>query len=312
MKRRTLKAIKLKKHSKFERHGTPTLIEIPFNELLTMYNNLTTDASAELNHWRATPKSRDNVLDTVRRWETETGFYGGTTEDMKRYIKNGYRTGSVLGTFLPGVLRTRDGSAQRGRWQWMESGDEIDVGLALSGDAAPFRSFEPAPTAGGMNIRALYSFSANVDHNVIAAYGAWIARLLATCNGAGVSPALTIDQYGERLTSSHRSLVLIRLRVKQENEALDWHRYSCLFSPTGYRHLGFTALMYAGGSNLLPGTLASGLGGCVSDHEWDLDWEPVTRTLTISAPSYANEFPSDKLTEQLIETGALNPQGAMV
>lgn len=312
MNRKQIKAIKLRKHTQFTERGEPTLIDIPFNELLRMYNGLTTDCDAELAHWNATTQSGEHVRDTVRRWNTDTGFYGGTTDDMKRYIKNGYRTGSVLGEFLPGVLRTRDGTAKRGRWQWSEAGDEIDVGLALSGDASPFRSFEASPTAGGLNIRALYSFQSNVDHNVIAAYGAWIARLLATCNGAGVSPALTIDQYGERLTSRHRTLVLIRLRVKQENEALDWHRYSCLFSPTGYRHLGFTALMYAGGSNVLPGTLASGLGGCVSQGEWGVEWEPTTRTLTVNAPAYADQFPSIELTEQLIETGALNPQGVMV
>lgn len=311
MRRRPVNKTILKRSPVFPDRGEFEVIDIPFGELIATYFALTDNIEKELKYWQADARSKRHVRDTVERWRYKSDFYGGVTDDMKNYVRNGYRTGSVLGEFLPGVLRTHDGSAQRGRWLWSDTGDEIDVGLALSGDVTPFRSFEPSPTAGGLNVQALYSFTADTSHEIIAQYGAWIARLLATATGAGVSPSLTIDQYSRELSDNSQNAI-IRTRVKTETEALDWNRYSCIFSPTGYRHLGFTGLMRAGASqDLLDGSMASGLGGCISPPEWDLAWDEPTRTLTVWSPMRPHSFPSQHLTDRLIETGALNPIGAM-
>ena len=199
----------------------------------------------------------------------------------------------------------------RGRWVWDEHGSEIDVGLALSGDPNCFRSFEHRPTLGGLNVVALYSFSAHTDFNVIAQYGAWIARLLGTAQTAGISPSLVIDQYGYNLTGRNSGFALVRTRVKEENDALDWNRYSCLFSPTGYRHLGFAALTRTAtqGKELLRGPLCSGLGTACSPHgSWDMHWNEATRTVTVWGPIYPNNFPETDMTNKLIECGALTPR----
>ena len=288
------------------------VVDMHFRELIRFYQAIThsdkTVREAEYSHWE--PRSRNTASKLYAQWGERNGFYGGTVDDMHGYIKNGYKTGAMLGDFLPGVLRTREGSAQRGRWVWQDSGDEVDVGLALAGDSQPFRSFEPSPTTGGLNINVLMSFAASTDFEVIAQYGSWIARLLATCSGAGVSPALTIDQYCGYLADAC-PFGLVRLRVKQENEALGWHRYSSLFSPTGYRHLCFAAMLRAGGDPLLmTGDVDSGLGNVVSPGDkWTLHWDTATRALTVYGPSHPRSFDEASLNEQLINSGALTPKG---
>lgn len=290
-------------------------IELPFSELIRHYRAMVQDADSELKAVRAHKRTAKVYADLRDKWQANNNnFYGGTTDTMLHYIDNGYQSGQFLGDFLPGVVRSREGTALRGRWVWDEHGADIDVDLALSGDPNCFRSFENRPTLGGLNIVALYSFSASTDFNVIAHFGSWIARLLGTCNQAGISPSLSIDQYGNQITTSS-GFALIRTTVKHENDALDWRRYSCLFSPTGYRHLGFAAMSRAAtqGNELLRGTLTSGLGYAVSPgNQWDMHWDAATRTITLWSPTSPSSFPELEMTDKLIATGALTPQEVYV
>lgn len=290
-------------------------VEIPYSELVRFYRDVVKHPSAAADRVNFNSGSKRAMSRLVDGWRSDSGFYGGTSDDMLGYLDSGYRVGQLDGSFLPGVLRTRDGDAMRGRWIWSESGDEIDVGLALSGDPDCFRIFEQAPTLGGMNVVALYSFGSSTDFNIIAQFGAWIAQLLGTCQAAGISPGLSIDQYG-RNVSSGGGLSLIRTRVKAEHDALDWRRYSALFSPPGFRHLGFAALSLGSGpKHLIPGNTQRNLGQPAGPgDDWDLDWDSATRTLTVWGPTYPRSFDPSSLTEKLIQTGALtpNPQEALV
>lgn len=293
-----------------------TFVEMPFSELTRYYAGLVDQSQpeAELAALRTNTRTTAVITELRDKWIAGNTFYGGSSETMLDYIKNGYQTGTFVGEFLPGVVRSREGTALRGRWVWDEQGSEVDVGLALSGDPNCFRSFENRPTLGGLNIVALYSFASSTDHNVIAHYGSWLARLLGTCQMAGISPSLTIDQYGTGMTT-RVNLCLVRTRVKDEHDALDWRRYSCLFSPTGYRHLGFAAMTRAAtqGTELFGGSLNSGLGQAVSPtNQWDLHWDEATRTATVWSPTFPHEFPESTLTDKLIACGALTPKEVYV
>jgi hypothetical protein len=317
MKRNPLKVAKLSKsplqvgdlQKKADIYGCD-FVEIPFSELLRFYHVLASkegvNAEFKAMGLTATSRSRKRASDYADKWNdvSRQGFYGGTFDTMQTYIKQGFQSNQYLGTFLPGVLRTKDGTSSKGRWIWDESGDEIDVGLALSGDPNCFRSFQDMSTRGGLNVRALYSFCSGTDFDVIAEYGAWLARLLGTANAAGISPALSIDQYSYSLADDSR-FSCVRTLVKRENDALDWNRYSCLFSPCGYRHLGFAAMIRAGADkHLLQGSLSGGLGGVVTPtDDWDLSWDQTTRTLTVWGPASPESFDEDGLTSKLIEAG---------
>lgn len=289
-------------------HQPTHFVEIPYSELLRFYQDAIKDPSGAADRVGYNKPSKSRLARLVRGWQTDSHFYGGTVDDMLSYLDNGYRVGQLDGSFLPGVLRTRDGDAMRGRWLWSDHGDEIDVGLALSGDPDCFRIFDQAPTLGGMNVVAMFAFTAGTDFNIIAQFGAWIAQLLGTCQAAGISPALSIDQYGMNV-STGGGLSLVRTRVKSEHDALDWRRYSALFSPTGFRHLGFAGLSLATGpKHLIPGTTEDGLGQPRSPStDWDLDWDSATRTLTAWGPTTPRTFDPSRMTQRLIETGALTP-----
>ena len=284
-------------------------VELPYPELLRFYHSAVTDARNAGKQLNFGSRSVSRLEELARAWRTEPSFYGGTPDDVKTYMRDGYRVGQLNGDLLPGVLRTREGTARRGQWLWQESGDEVDLTLALSGDPDCFRSFEQAPTLGGLNVVALFAFSSTTDFNIIAQYGGWIARLLGTCQTAGISPSLIIDQYGQGVTNKDAT-TLIRVRVKQENDALDWRRYSVLFSPPGFRHLLFAALCRATGpTHLVPGDTASHLGRPLSPSDnWDLSWDPSTRTVTCWGPTAPRSFDPELMTQKLIETGALTPR----
>ena len=244
-------------------------------------------------------------------WQMGTcNWAGGNFELASEYLSHGYKVGEMLADFLPGVLmNTREGSSQRSRWVYGDSGDELDLGEALNGNIECFRRVEQAPTLGGLNVRLHVAMTGNTDADIFAQLGAWTARLLSTAQGANISPSLEFIKRNHRIRDNDNRNHAMVIRVKNEGEALDWAAYSALFSPVGYRHFGFAALMLAAAK--APGRGSMGhrvnkLGQPLGASQWGMSFDKPTRTLDIFSPPSPDHFPAAAMTQLLTETGALS------
>ena len=81
-------------------------------------------------------------------------------------------------------------------------------------------------------------------------------------------------------------------------EVRDFADYSALFSPGGFRILGFTARFIA--CQKWGVQCSSGFGRS-TNRSWDIDWDPTDRTLYITRPAQPSNFPAEMMTAKLAE-----------
>ena len=124
---------------------------------------------------------------------------------------------------------------------------------------------------------------------------------------------IRLDDLFEGQDYSMRSNVL--MRVKRENEVSDFNGWNVIFSPTGYRHVVFTAKLVAGDKI---GKRASGYLGSTIQSNWDLSYDPETSTLRINANQRGDrmfggsEFPKDELNAKAVELGLIPGQDGLL
>jgi hypothetical protein len=86
------------------------------------------------------------------------------------------------------------------------------------------------------------------------------------------------------------------MRVKRENELSDFTNWSVLFSPTGYRHVGFCAKLVA--ADKLGMYASSSLGMTLEGDGWHLDYDKENSILKIRVDQRgAERFNGDPFPE---------------
>lgn len=223
-------------------------------------------------------------------------FYGDDVKGMVDKLEHGFTSPEIQGAEayvkeirLPQII-------------WDEEGENVDVCAALAGDDEPFFQWEDIPHKPGIKIVAELAFLGSTNVSVIGEYGAWLAGLIANLEGEGVDVELDIAMPSERgmLTSDHRSQNQVIIRVKRAGEVRDFADYSALFSPGGFRILGFCARAMAAEAWGLKCDMSFGSS---KSREWGVAWDDVERTLYVTRPACPRDFPAEAMTAQLAECG---------
>jgi hypothetical protein len=246
------------------------------------------------------------------RWEARQNqnksWSGGTWADTMGWTRDGFRAPEFRHSaeYVP--------MAKRPRPQWNEEPDgDLDIGRLYGGYDNPYLVHSEAERKPGIRVMIEFAFAAGVSRTTIEKYGAWVAGLLGSMEASGYD--LTVDLwipldtlFVDRKNPGMRDNVL--MRVKRENEVADFTNWSVLFSPTGYRHVGFCAKLVAGdklglkASESLGWTLASEKG-------WHLDYDKENSILRIRVDQRGAErfggdpFPREKLNKQAAEIGLI-------
>jgi len=224
-------------------------------------------------------------------------FYGNTTGEMCGFLHNGFTSDELASAeayvkeiTLPNLI-------------WDEEGENVDVAAALSGDDEPFFQWEDIPTKPGIKIVAELAFLAGTSPSTIGRYGAWLAGLIANLEGEGVDVELDIALPSERnlVNQDLNSRNQMVIRVKRAGEVRDFADYSALFSPGGFRILGFCARAMA--CQMWGVTCSTGFGSSYDRKRWGVCWDDSERTLYITRPAQPESFPADEMTARLAECG---------
>jgi hypothetical protein len=232
---------------------------------------------------------------------TNTSWVGDSVAGMRKKIRDGYNPPELVN------IEKYTPMSDRRRIRPAEEGNEIDFTRAWSGDPTPFAEWELRKSKPGMRIVAEMSMHCGTPAAILADYGAWIAGIMHGLETQGydieldvaltVKSLMTDDGYGDE------NLSAAMIRVTDEGEYSDFEEWSALFSPGGFRILGFVAF----------GMLADKVGkqaetslGYPTGSKWDTTWNPSEQTLTISCPNGAHNFPADDLTQSIREHGLID------
>lgn len=222
-----------------------------------------------------------------------SSWTGCTYQQMEKWVKDGYQPPEMpeIEDYTPFVARRRYVSG--------ESGDEVMAELAWSGDPTPFRNWEMRKRKPGCRIIADMSVHCSTSPKLIATYGAWLAGLIMGMEVGGYD--LEVDVI-YKLASLYKGIPSaqggekITIRLTDVGVQSDFKEYSPMFSPGGFRMLGFYAIGMTADTLKLQTTPGLGRPG---GSKWDIEFEEVSRTLTINSPNGATHFPADELSEKV-------------
>lgn len=232
----------------------------------------------------------------VPKWEKNDGSstQGGTgckRSEMKTWLQSGFHVEGLNSP--PGDLMP---NRERRRMLFTEDG-ELQVDLALSGFDYPFLEWERRERKPGMRVNVQLNFASIVDQREINKYQLWVARLLYTLEEIGYDLEVNVAFKGSHLFGGNPDKVkAVLIRVKGENEASDFSQWSALFSPGGWRHLGFTSILMANdrhGTDIFYGVNRN------HDSPWGISFDSETRTMEITCDAMGSRpFPEGEMTER--------------
>lgn len=232
------------------------------------------------------------IVETIAEVKREPDFYGSTLEEMRGWLREGY--------FSPELsdAATQVKEIDQSEIVYDEEGENVDVAAALSGDDSPFYEPEDRPVRPGIRVVVQLAFLGVTRKEIIAEYGAWVAAILANFEGEGIDVELDVELPSAMMlvkgdAESRNNMIV---RVKRAGEIRDYSDYSALFSPGGFRLLGFTARAMA--CQEWGVKCAQGYG-CSDKGQWGVEWTPEDRTLKITRPPSPMDFPQEMMTEKV-------------
>lgn len=225
---------------------------------------------------------------------TRSRFHGYSTEQLKRWIAQGYKTDLMSGLSVSPVREKR-------HYQYVEDGEEIFVDRALSGEDSYMGEWTKRQTIPGVAIEAEVMFAAMVKSEIVNAYNVWICKAVQSLEMSGIDCQLTIKfssegAFLERGTKNVHSIV----RVKKENEQADFHSFSPMLSPATLRTFGFTAICLhaeSAGQSANYG-LGTGRYNVTPRPDWGVKFDTERRVIMFDCPYMPRDFPEGKMTAE--------------
>lgn len=236
----------------------------------------------------------------------QENWEGGTPSQTLQWLRHGYHAPQFAHSadIVPRSIKRRN--------SWNVDDGDIDIARLVAGRDDYYLGTTKRESKPGLHVQLEYAFAWTVSSETIEAYGAWIAGFLASLEASGYDlvvdvwmPLNAVFKDQDRFESDqHRTNILIR--VKRQNEVSDFTEWSALFSPTGYRHLGFTAIAVAG--DKVDRRIAPYFGQTVTGKSWGVDYDRDDQTVMITVNQRAgggDAFPVDKLNQQAAKAGLI-------
>lgn len=238
------------------------------------------------------------------KWMSGHAWDGGPIGNTFEYLRNGYRAPE----FEHSAAYVPMADAKHPRWAEEPDG-EIDLGRLYGGYDEFYLVPADEEKKPGVRVMIEFAFACGVSSKTIEKYGAWCAGLLGALEATGYD--LTVDMWTplDNLFSGVPGRHNVLTRVKRENEVSDFTEWSALFSPTGYRHLGFMAKLVAG--NKIGHTCNGSLGTTLGGFTWGLDYDKEESILKIRVDQRGSDryggdsFPVERLNEQAVALGLI-------
>jgi len=251
-------------------------------------------------YWSSQPLG-PKWMSAFRNPYREEQWSGGAPAATLRNLREGF--------FAPEFAHAADlvPTAQKRRNVWNSEDGDIDPGRLYAGRDDFYLGSQKRESKPGLRIAIEFCFAWTVEAHVIQQYGAWVAGLLGSLESSGydivVDLLIPLDHMIEDEPEVRTNIFI---RVKRPNEVSDFTEWSGLFAPTGFRHLGFTAICLAG--DKLGKRVQNELGDTIGGKTWGVDYDREDQTVFITVNQRAggsDAFPIERLNQQAIKAGLL-------
>jgi len=223
----------------------------------------------------------------------EGNWTGATNAETLNWLQNGYMVPGLDGvdsTLIPG--------APKRKLRFAEEGDEMLIDLAWSGVDEHFITWDKRMTKPSLQVKISVSFSSIIPFRIVNSYQSWVARMLQTIDSFGLDMQVDLIAPGTHQLNNDPGKHTAVIRVKESGEANDFSNWSPMFSPAGYRHLTFLAIVKS--ADVLNIPVAMGLGKVIDANEWTVVYDKETNVLTVKNNNDMSDFPEFAMTQKLI------------
>jgi hypothetical protein len=230
----------------------------------------------------------------VNEWE------GGSGAQTLDWLDNGFYAPELQAAaqIVPTSERVRAG--------WSEEDGDIDVGRLYGGYDDFYLEVSPSETKPGLRLTADVFFAASTSPQVVKDYGAWIAGLIASLETAGYDLEVALCTPVSALYDGAKGRQNVQIAVKRPGELSDFTEWSALFSPTGLRHIVFTAFGVASESIGKRQTAHMAMSLTPQQATWGVTYDAAENHLHISvAQRGPRTFPAELLGGMLADCGLI-------
>lgn len=220
------------------------------------------------------------------------GWQGVSGDDCKRWLVKGYETDAIkgLGDFSPPLREKR-------KYRYAEEGDEFHYDLAASGDEKFMGIWTKRDSIPGAAVQIALGFNAGVPARILNEYAAWICKAIYALDLAGIDSEISIHHTADGMMNKPGTTDT-RIRVKKENEVVDFHSFSGMFSPAQFRSYMFCAFYLHCESEKT--TVSAGHGHARRFfREWGVRWDAESQKLFIDCDYDGSHFPAERMEMQL-------------
>lgn len=232
---------------------------------------------------------------SVKRDTCEVSTWQGYSADqLRRWVTEGYRT-----DILDGISDAKPIREKR-RYLYVEEGEEMHIDRALSGEDNYMSEWSKREVIPGAAVEAEVMFSAGTKAEIVNAYNVWLCRAISSLEAAGIDCQLTLKFSSENCFDGAGAGHTI-VKVKSENEDLDFTSFSAILSPAALRTFGFCALTLHAESAGKPvsGTMGRGRYNVRPTPDWNVSFNSKRQVLEIDCPYQPKEFPAGRMDSLL-------------
>lgn len=218
--------------------------------------------TSRLSNFASNPDASDS-------WE------GGSASDTVRWMDEGYKAPE-----FKNAGRLVNDSKKRRR-TYRDDDGYLNLDRLYAGEEKFLERKEKRNVKPGMTIRVQYAFACAVNAEDIRKYGAFVAGLCGALEKQGIDLEVTVDSMLDGLYREKRGVrSTVRCLVKKRGQKSRFHSWSCLFSPTGYRHIMFHAYHVAGAKENLH--CVPSLGTTLAGQKWGVEYDRENNEVTIT------------------------------
>lgn len=226
--------------------------------------------------------------------------YLSSGADISYWLKNGFRSEEFenLAEKVPAALQNRP--------HWSDEEGDVDLGRMAGGWDDFYLGMKERPAKPGVHVQIEMAFACGCSQNMIEQYGAWVNSLLGSMEAYGIDMVIDLWMPLDSLFVGSYERVNTLVRVKNANEVSDFTDWSILFSPAGFRQVGFAALCVAG--DKVGRRVTGNYGMTIGGKTWGLNYdrENSVVTITCNQRAYAGEaIPFEALTKLAVEAGLI-------
>lgn len=221
-------------------------------------------------------------------------WHGYTLAQLRDWLANGFQSAEIHGLeeFVPPIREKR-------KFRFDEDGDEFHFDMMLSGDDKPYSEFTKRDAIPGISLDILVSFASTTSAEIVNAFNVWLCKVAYSLESAGVDSEIVFHY---RLRGTYRQtkdngLQNTYIRVKKENEVVDFTSFSPMLSPASYRTFALMAYILHGESRKWDITMGMGRGD--NSIPWGVNYNAENSKLEITVERMATSFPEEEMNEML-------------